>query len=269
MTTADQLPQRRVSKFGWRPDLPDPRDFGFQDAKRATSLPLIHDLWLEGPMPSMYDQLQLGACTGNGWARVMDKLALEQGEPEDTPSRMFIYQNELIYDGVFGQDVGAQIRDGARVVANLGVPSETIWPYDLKNFTIKPPQEAYDSAKKHEALQYQRINLFSSGAPMRSALVQGYPIVFGFPVPDYFEGAWSPGSEVLQIPGRSVQWIGGHCVVVTGYDFSKSVHPDPYFICDNSWGPDWGMKGRFMMDYKWFTPNGSLASDLWIVKKVS
>jgi hypothetical protein len=35
-------------------------------------------------------------------------------------------------------DSGAMIRDGIRSVARLGFYSEDLWPYDIKNFRIKP-----------------------------------------------------------------------------------------------------------------------------------
>jgi C1A family cysteine protease len=127
----------------------------------------------------------------------------------------------------------------------------------------------YVDATKHEALIYQRIVLGGPGAPMRSALAAGYPIVFGFSVPSYFEdGTWDPTHEPLPVPGPHDQFIGGHCVVISGYDFSRTRFPDCAFQCENSWGTGWGIGGRFWMDFHWFDAGAGLASDLWVIKRV-
>lgn len=274
--TISELPQRKIQRYGWIPDLPDHRDKLFTEVRPSSKVPVAHDLWEKGSMPAIYDQLQLGSCTGNGWARVMQKILMEQGMDFGVPSRMLIYQLELLQNGEFGQDNGAQIRDGARVVSNMGVVKESEWAYYMSNFTVMPSDSLIQEAHKVEALQYERIVVGTPGAPMRSAISAGYPIVFGFPVPDYFEdeSRWDPATQALPLPGADVQWIGGHCVVVTGFDFSQRKYRVPVFLCDNSWGESWGKAGRFAMDYRWFTPYGdtvpnALASDLWIVRKVS
>lgn len=263
---------RQVKRFGYIPDLGDHRDHLFTDVRGPDQVPRSFDLWPD--MPECYDQGQLGSCTGNGWARVMEKMEKTDGRVSGTPSRLFIYYYERVLNGTVDQDSGAQIRDGAKVVSTQGVPPETDWAYDINRFAEEPPSGAVDDAQKEKALEYLRIQIGGPGAPMRSAVSQGYPIVFGFPVPDYFEdpSVWDPATQALPVPGANVNWIGGHCVTVTGYDFTEKVYPVPVFICDNSWGPGWGKGGRFAMDFRWFTRDNSpnpLASDLWIVKKVS
>lgn len=260
---------RRIAGFGWKPDLPDHRDRIFDHAAVAkASLPGSWDLSPE--MPPIYDQGQLGSCTGNGWARVMEYMERTEGQQSVTPSRLFIYYNERVLEGdPLDQDTGASVRTGAQVVSKIGAPPETDWPYDIAAFAQRPPQAAYTDAGTHEALSYQRVVVGSPGAPMRTAIANGFPIVFGFSVPDYFQGAWDPTSTPLPVPTPDTQIVGGHCVVITGYDFTRSDFTAPAFQCDNSWGPDWGLGGRFWMDYRWFNPNPGLANDLWIVKKVS
>jgi C1A family cysteine protease len=270
-----KLASRRIKRYGWRPDLPDHRDriFNLEESiQKAHALPGKVDL--SPQMPPIYDQGQLGSCTGNGVARVLEYESIRQGEPAATPSRLFIYYNERVIEGTVNTDSGAQIRDGIKVVATEGAPPETEWPYsdaDPGRFQEKPPAKVYADATKHEALIYQRIVVGGPGAPMRTALASGYAIVFGFSVPAYFEpggGNWDPTSQPLPLPGPNDQIIGGHCVVVTGYDFTCSRFARPAFQCDNSWGTSWGMNGRFWMDYDWFDPNRALASDLWVIKKV-
>lgn len=269
-----ELASRKTKRYGWRPDLPDHRDriFNLEESIQVgPALPGKVDL--SPHMPPIYDQGQLGSCTGNGVARVLEYESIRQSEPAVTPSRLFIYYNERVIEGTVGSDSGAQIRDGIKAVATEGAPPETEWPYsdaDPGPFQHKPPAKVYADAAEHEALVYQRIVVGGPGAPMRSALAAGYPIVFGFSVPAYFEGGgnWDASSQALPLPTPSDKIIGGHCVVVTGYDFTGTRFHRPAFQCDNSWGTSWGMNGRFWMDYHWFDANLGLASDLWVIKKV-
>jgi C1A family cysteine protease len=264
---------RKTARYGWRPDLPDPRDRIFNLEEKvmlATAVPGKADL--SPQMPPIYDQGQLGSCTGNGVARCLEYEAMRQGQPTVTPSRLFIYYNERAIEGTVNQDSGAQIRDGIKVVAKQGAPPESEWPYSDANpgpFQHKPPPQVYVDATKHEALVYKRVVLGGPGAPLRSALAAGYPVVFGFSVPASFEdGSWDPTKDPLPVPGPNDQFIGGHCVVLSGYDFTRSRFSDWAFQCENSWGPNWGMNGRFWMNAHWFDANAGLASDFWVIQKV-
>lgn len=265
---------RKIKRYGWQPDLPDHRDriFNLEEViQQGHALPAKADL--SANMPPIYDQGQLGSCTGNGIARALEYEEMKQGEGTVTPSRLFIYYNERVIEGTVNSDSGAQIRDGIKVVAQYGAPPESEWPYsdaDPGPFEDKPPAKAYTDAIKHEALVYKRIVLGSPGAPIRTALASGYPIVFGFSVPAYFEGggSWDETSQPLPVPGPNDQIIGGHCVVMTGYDFSLTRFKVPALQCDNSWGTAWGMGGRFWMDSRWFDATLGLASDLWVIYKV-
>jgi C1A family cysteine protease len=270
-----ELTPRKTKRYGWRPDLPDHRDriYNLEEAiHKPVALPVSVDL--SPHMPPIYDQGQLGSCTGNGIARIMEYEGIKQGEAAVTPSRLFIYYNERVIEGTVDQDSGAQIRDGIKVVAKLGVPPESEWPYSDANpgpFTKKPPANVYTDATQHEAIVYKRIVLGGAGAPIRSALAAGNPIVFGFSVPAYFEppySTWDPTKEIMPVPGPDDQMIGGHCVVISGYDYTLKRFPKPAFQIENSWGTGWGMGGRFWMDADWFNPHSGLASDLWVVSKV-
>src|SRR5579859_5171972 len=266
------LTPRKTQHYGWRPDLPDSRDriFNLEEKVEVTAaLPPRADL--SPNMPGIYDQGQLGSCTGNGIARVLEYGAIKQGEAPVTPSRLFLYYNERVIEGTVSQDSGAQIRDGIKVVVHQGVPPESDWPYDIGQFAVKPSAQAYADATRHEALVYKRILLTGPGDPVRTALASGSPVVFGFSVPAYFEpggGNWDPTRDPLPVPGPSDKIIGGHCVVLSGYDDTRTRFPSPAFQVENSWGTGWGMAGRFWMDAAWFAPHAGLASDLWVITKV-
>ena len=56
---------RSIARYGWRPDLPDPRDRDFLASPRMlAALPSQVDL--HGLCPPVYDQGELGSCTATG-----------------------------------------------------------------------------------------------------------------------------------------------------------------------------------------------------------
>jgi len=250
----------RHGAYGWSRDLPDHRDFLYgAPAPALARLPLSVDL--RSKCPPIYDQGQLGSCTGNGIAAAIQFDQMKQGSKTFMPSRMFIYYNERVMENTIAQDAGAQIRDGIKSVAMLGAPPEADWPYEPAKFATRPPDPAYTDAKQDLVTTYSRVaqNL----TQMKGCLAEGYPFVFGFSVYESFEGPKVAKSGILTMPADSEKMVGGHCVLAVGYDDKKRQ-----FIIRNSWGTDWGLKGYFMMPYEYLiSPN--LSSDFWTIRSVT
>jgi C1A family cysteine protease len=261
---------RTIPGMGWKPDIPDHRDRYFHLDERvlmAEALPV--KLSLRQEMPPVYDQGQLGSCTANGIAAVLEHAAMREKEAEVTPSRLFIYYGERELEGTIDEDAGAEIRDGIKVVASKGAPPESDWPYDIGRFTEKPPPQAYSDALEHEAIEYKRVEPLGRGAPIRTALSMHLPIVAGFPVPEKFEdGTWNPATQALPVPSSGEGFIGGHCVVATGFDYTRQRFPVNVIEWRNSWSDGWGDHGYFYTDAAWLAPGHSLFSDLWVIQRV-
>jgi C1A family cysteine protease len=264
------LATRKVQSYGWNPDLPDHRDriYNLEEAILAASA-VPEEFSLRGEMPPVYDQGKLGSCTANAIGSVIEHQEMQQGARAETPSRLFIYYGERVIEGDVPYDHGAQIRDGIKVVASEGAPPETAWPYDIAKFAEKPPQQAYEQAKRDRAVQYQRIIPGGHGAPIRTAVKAHHPVAFGFTVPEAFESpSWDVKSEPLPLPGAAEKSIGGHAVAIAGWDFTRKRFPVDAFEIRNSWGPEWGDEGYFWMDAEWMNPDNSLTSDFWVVSLV-
>jgi len=224
--------------YGWKPGLPNMKYPLYTARTEAAALPAKVDLRPE--CPPVYDQGQLGSCTGNGWAGAVEFLLKKQGLPDFTPSRLFIYYNERVIENDVSEDAGASISDGAHVVNTQGCPHENLWPYNISTFAEKPPQAVYQDGVKHLALQVQQVaqNLTA----MKEVLATGLPIVIGFTVYQSFESDHVTQTGIVPMPGHHEQVLGGHCVVLVGYDDSQSR-----FIARNSWGTAWGLQGYFLM----------------------
>lgn len=261
----NKIVPRTIRRFGWVPDLPDHRDKVFSaPVVHAAPLPSSVDL-RPGCPPEIYDQGHLGSCTGNAIAAAIEFDQMKQGLADVfTPSRLFIYYNERVMEGTVMEDAGAMIRDGIKSVNKVGAPHEKLWPYSDANpgpFQKKPTPAAYKDAAKHPALLYQRLPQVES--QLKGCLASGYPFVFGISVFDSFMTPEVAKSGRAPMPKPKEKQIGGHAILCVGYDDHKRR-----FICRNSWGEGWGMKGYFTIPYD-YVLDDDLAADFWTIKTVS
>lgn len=253
-----------INKFGYIPDLPDKRDFYFKqlmsELKLDSKLPDSVDL--RPQMPPVLDQGNLGSCTANGSANAHFYDQIKQSGTGWCPSRLFIYYNERVIEGTVNSDSGATIRDAVKSMAKWGVCKEKQWPYINieKKFRKKPQQFCYINALQFKALKYFRVN--QNRTEMQTALAAGFPIIIGFSVYESFESDAVASTGIVPMPGPDEQLLGGHCVLIVGFDNAKQQ-----YICMNSWGTSWGANGFFFIPYQ-YLEDPDLASDFWVLQLV-
>jgi C1A family cysteine protease len=255
-----------------------------------------------------YDQGQLGSCTANGLSFAYCYCELKQkNKGAFMPSRLFIYYNERLIENSVNTDSGAQIYDGIRALQQYGVCSEEEYPYDAPNFTKKPADKLYVSAKHCEAKTFYKLcnptDKFDNTIDpldnnkntdtdiidpkmsdhVKAALNSGYPVIMGFSVFDSFESDNVANTGILPMPRHTESQVGGHCVVIVGFDDSKRS-----FLVRNSWGTNWGChpdgsvpkdpkhdnnRGYFMMPYAFVdgidSNNTPYCSDFWVITSVA
>jgi C1A family cysteine protease len=247
--------------YGWKRDLPSP--FVPQHMHLPLmAAPILPEVDLTPKWPDPYDQGALGSCTGNGLGGAVHYVLYNAGAVDEAwrPSRLFIYYNERALEGSIGSDSGAAISDGVTVIQHQGVPDEKLWPYNTSRFTVRPNASAYSRALKHRALSVGRLR--QTHADLRTALSQGYNIVFGFSVFESFESDHVAATGIVPLPAAHEQLLGGHCAVLVGHSDSRKR-----YIMRNSWGTGWGRDGYCEMPYA-YIENPDLASDFTIVKVV-
>ena len=242
--------------YGWRPDIPDHRDYKYAKIAPPKIIPAKVDL--RKICSPVEDQGQLGSCVGNAVVGNMECLEKKNSEPFADLSRLFAYYNARLLEGTTRTDSGAYIRDGIKGLAKYGVCPEANWPYVINKFATKPTKTCYTLALKKAIVRYYRIVTLNE---MLQCLADGYPFVFGFAVYDYFESDAMARTGILKMPKPTEQLLGGHAVLAVGYDQDKKR-----ILVRNSWGSGWGLKGYFWMPFDYISSR-DLADDMWTVRK--
>lgn len=240
-------------RYGLKLKKGNPKNMKFKIHTKIDSLPSRVDL--RPKMPPIYDQGQLGSCTANALAAAFDYIDNNSW----IPSRLFIYYNERVMENSVADDAGAEISDGVKSLEIYGVCKESSWPYDISKFTIKPSETCYSEALNNKAFTVE--NIHSDTNSIKTSLAHGYPVVVGIEIYESFESQEVTQSGIVPMPNvSSEKYLGGHAVLIVGYDDSTSS-----WLMRNSWGTSWGMNGYFTLPYPYIKNHGS---DLWNISKV-
>lgn len=241
--------------LGWIPDLPDARDHKFSAPVIPVVIPPTHNVAFQ--LPEIYDQGPLGSCTANASGAALAYTLTRQHLAPITPARLFIYYNTRMIERTVAYDAGATIRNSIKSLKLYGACPEGDYPYDVGKFRDRPLGSVYVEAKEHVITAYQRLE--RSLLLFKTALLSEIPIVIGFSVYESFYGPWL---KVAPIPAPKDSLVGGHAVLIVGYDDTKQA-----FLVRNSWGKTWKGDGYFYLPYVYIT-NPQLSQDFWTILSV-
>ncbi len=245
---------------GWLPNRRDPRDDTYS-ARVMQTLPqiMVNSHSLRDRSPSVRDQLQWGSCVFNAWTWCMAFLYTTRGWPDPFPSRFYPYGKYRLANGIpLSEDSGADIRGAAKVLTASGTPPEEEWPYDSAHFAAIPPANVDADAEKHQIVLYARL---PSVRTIKASIIQGWPCVMGFPVPENMQSAECAATGRIQFPRADEGYLGGHSMAVAAFDDNMPFDGGLIggFGGPNSWGSLWGDAGWWWMPYAFWTQG--LATD--------
>lgn len=234
--------------YGWKPSLPDINNHPAD----TEGMEVVDQVDPRAEMPPVYDQGQLGSCTGNAIAGALEYDCILNNTHFGTPSRLFVYYEERVREGTVTTDSGAYGHDGFKVLRKTGAPPEELWPYDINQFATKPTQTAFDAAAEHKIERYIHpglggVSKIERVESFKRVLSNRQTIAFGFPVYESFESEALASTGVMEVPQRGERIIGGHEVLLVGY---LEEEPD-YGLVRNSWGDGWGLGGYFLAPWAW------------------
>jgi C1A family cysteine protease len=235
---------------------PDLRDYKFTPSintlSKLTSKIPIKKFSLNQKNIIILDQGDLGSCVSNAFAQninIMTNNTL-------AISRLYHYYcGRAISNFSSTNDTGLYIRSAASIISKYGAVKENIWAYNINNFTNLPPLNVFQNAKLFKKYVYTFIN--QNLNTLKACLIQNNsPIIFGIMVYSSFMTQSVTNTGNVPMPNtKTEQILGGHCVLMIGYNDITQT-----FLCVNSWGSNWGLKGFFNLPYA-YVINSKLASD--------
>jgi C1A family cysteine protease len=183
--------------YGWKRQLPDHRDMVFK-VQNESSVVLPNEVDLRQWCPPVMDQGQIGSCTAHGITALLRYDRIKNGLPDIPLSRLQLYYDERNLEGTVEVDAGAEIRDGIKVASSNGIAPETLWPYAVENFKVKPDVTVYTEAVSDKALTYQSVPVSTFG--LKSALASGFPVVIGISIYQSFESQEVARTGIVPMP---------------------------------------------------------------------
>jgi C1A family cysteine protease len=243
-------------------DTPDENDLRYV-GHLMSAAPLPYKVDLSSYYPEIYDQGQIGSCTGNSVSSVikytMNRLKIMLNF-QTIPSRLYIYNNGKIEDGLpVDQDSGCSVRGVLKGVSKKFACDELVWPYNQLDALTTPSQAAYSAAHKYKHFSY--FSVPQNLSALKRCIAQGYPIILGIQIYDSFEKKKVMSTGIIPMPNPSIEpLLGGHCINLCGYDDSTQT-----FLLRNSWGTSVGLPdklGYFTIPYQYIL-DSNLSSDFW------
>jgi C1A family cysteine protease len=259
--------------LGWRPDLPDVRDFS-PDSPRVQTLlaPLRVDHGSRGigqvdlreyfPMPT--HQLSANCSCAHTCISLIEYFQRRSMGQTTTLSRLFLYKASRRLLGLSG-NVCTDMRSTLKAIKLFGVPPERYWPYVEETMDDEPDAFLYSFGDPYKSICYVRLDTRASSGKrtlriVKAFLAAGFPIGFGFPVPSSISSA-----PDIPFRPRYDSVCGGQAVAAVGYDDNRIVASRGALLIRNSWGSSWGEKGYGWLPYEYVT--NLLAADFWTILK--
>jgi len=251
--------------YGWTKQELDFRDLKYSPPPYVvTALP--SKISLEDKLGPCLDQGSIGSCGPHSADGCVMFEQGDQGMSVSSVSRLFIYYTTRMLMGTINQDSGVDNRSMLKAMARYGYCDESLWPYNVNKFREQPSQEAITAAVKNRITSYAAVA--QTLDDMKGCLVAGAtghlggPFVFGFSVYESFESPEVERTGDAPMPQKNERLLGGHDVVVYGYDDSTQR-----FYFRNSWGKNWGNNGNGSLPYS-FCTNPQLANDFWVLNSI-
>lgn len=153
-----------------------------------------------------------------------------------------VYSPSYIYNQIKLQGCntgGSYIHRALDLLKAEGVLTLQQFPYDPFSCNRIPDGSEKSRARPNAIAEWRTVPL-DTDADVKSHIASGFPVVIGMMVDEGFQRL--RGSTIYTAPSGAE--LGGHAMVVTGYDDSRQA-----FKVLNSWGTGWGENGFGWISY--------------------
>ena len=237
------------------PDIPDIRDYSYEQIFGAVSLPEEYDIIKEVGGLSIKNQGTSQSCVGQSWSYYTEILERIENKNETNLSAKDIYSQIFIEP-----NGGASIRDGATLLQKSGVtleillssynngnPPDENWMRDRSMVTL----ETINKALVYRAKSYATIWHKEDIEIIKQAIFQNHGVITGV----YGD---NPGwqNKIVLPP---INYVWGHAILLVGWRKVDGVEMLKFI---NSWGTNWGEGGFGFLHPSYLSQAGNMFN-LW------
>src|ERR1700674_3499130 len=196
------------------------------------------------------DQGALGSCTGHAFASAIEWIFRKYLGKKPVLSPLYLYAWELIQDGNFPNDDGSDGVTGCNVSILKGCCEDALYP-DASGKIAQPTAVQDANASQYRLGAYHGL----TGSEVALSVLGDatpWPVEVGFTAYESFEGDELAKTGVMPVPKPSEAVLGGHEVLMVGYDVSATPKLRPAgcpqaALIMNSWGAGCGLSGFFWL----------------------
>ena len=203
-------------------------------------LPGAFDWRDEGIMTPVKHQMKLGSCGVFAAVAVMEALIKQEtGKTVDLSEQHVINcSDEWVASGISSVDA-------LKFMTENGIVKESELPYEDKKTSKKPGHLSDYKLKEYHSVETHKMDLSEKVLTIKKALLEYGPVatnmIFYADLDKYTEG-------IYEYDGIAKEQ-GGHWVVIVGWYEHFEIKNGGYWICRNSWGPNWGEEGHFRIPF--------------------
>ncbi|NCO39312.1 MAG: C1 family peptidase [Armatimonadetes bacterium] len=194
---------------------------------------------LTNDLPTPASQGRQGSCTAWATGFALKSYQEEQERRWGLSDSRHLFSPAYLYNQINGGvDAGSCIHDALNLLTEQGCVSLATMPYSDRDYRTQPSQAARTEAQQYRLLSWAKLDRIDD-ATFQGHLAQGQAVMLGIEVYDNFYRF--KGSQVLQ--GQAGNLLGYHAIALVGYDRNRTA-----YLLQNSWGTDWGDKGRVWIE---------------------
>ena len=219
--------------------------------QKEGELPSYFDWRDEGIITPVKNQSGFGACGAFAGVAVFEALI-----KKETGVTVDLSEQHVINCSPDWKSSGISSVNTLKFMKENGIVLESAFPYQAKKGSETPDHPydykltEYQTVITHEFPLEEKINM------VKNALYTYGPIASNLTAYYDFD---SYTSGIYSYNGEAAEW-GGHWLLITGWKDDPEVKNGGYWICKNSWGPNWGENGYIRMAYG----DKSNLEDYWI-----
>ena len=216
-------------------------------------------------MTAVESQGDTMSCTANAVAGAYEYLQKMHLDDSYDVSRLFVYYNARDMDDEYDEieDAGSCIDIAVESLSEYGICAEETWPFDEDIVNDEPDEGAYEEAADFLVEDFSVVDVDLNA--WKSALADGYPIIFGLSLYNSFDNHRKPGLVPMPTKKEVARADhSGHAMLCVGYS-----EPDQVFIVRNSWGKGWGDKGYCYLPYRYVINEDYNDGDSWVIRRLA